>query len=528
MQTNISFSKFSGLPLKVKLVLPVLILAFILISHCMVKILDLSEKFDYAFFTTELLIVVFLWYMTYNRIQKPVSSLIASPELEPYIDLEIKKGELQHLTLVMYKLLNENKMASDFTRKIEEGNFAWSLQTEQKSSLFEALEVLQKKLKTLADEDKKRMWASEGLAHFVDILRSHNHNLDKLAEQLIASLVKTLKANQGGLFYLNTDVEDEPFLELLSCYAYDKKKYLTKRIEIGQGLTGQAVLEKDTIYMSEIPQGYLSITSGLGEATPKYLLIVPLKSNDNVEGVVELASFNPFEAHEIAFVEKLSESIASNISSMRINERNKKLLDESLQQAELLRQQEEEVRQNLEELTATQEEMERKGKEMEQLLADYMKKEEELSRRMKEIEANKKEIKSLTKISESSTMLMELIDLVPYPIFVKNEKQEYVMVNESQARLFSISKEELIGKTDADLVSDIYELEVINNTDRKVLSERIAFELPEQEITHSDGTRKVLVTHKIPFISEIDGTVNILGVSIDNTYKKIVEENMVE
>ena len=115
--------------------------------------------------------------------------------------------------------------------------------------------------------------------------------------------------------------------------------------------------------MKRVPQNYVLITSGLGEASPAEVLIVPLKVNDCIEGIIELASFNEFADHEIAFVERLAENIASSISSVKINARTKQLLEASQQQAEELRSQEEEMRQNMEELAATQEEMGRKEQE---------------------------------------------------------------------------------------------------------------------------------------------------------------------
>jgi PAS domain S-box-containing protein len=177
-----------------------------------------------------------------------------------------------------------------------------------------------------------------------------------------------LDACQGGLFLLNEDEDNKKYLDLISAFAYDREKYFEKRIEYGDGIVGACAIEKETIYMTDLPQDYIEITSGLGGSNPDSLLVVPLKIEDQVYGVIEIASFNKFENYQIEFVEKVAQNIASTIQSVKVSIQTKELLEKSQQQSEEMAAQEEEMRQNMEELQATQEEAARKGAEMGSLI----------------------------------------------------------------------------------------------------------------------------------------------------------------
>ncbi|MEM6524142.1 MAG: PAS domain-containing protein [Bacteroidota bacterium] len=265
------------------------------------------------------------------------------------------------------ELMRKNiDQSTKFSEQIANGKFDFQFDQEvQNNRLFVELSHMRKKLMEVAEEDRKRNWTTEGLALFGEILRSNQNNLKQLGDEIISSLVKYLNANQGSLFVLNdNNKDDEPSMELLACYAWERKKFLEKKIGRGQGLIGQSWMEGDVIYMTEIPDGYITITSGLGEANPTSLLIIPLMVNDEIYGILEMASFNELKNYEIDFVKKAGESIASTFSSVKTNQNTKILLEQSQQQAEEMRAQEEEIRQNMEEMQATQEEMRRKQVEI--------------------------------------------------------------------------------------------------------------------------------------------------------------------
>lgn len=280
-----------------------------------------------------------------------------------------------------------SELLSDFVKSIREKvKFAQSLGAGKEThnlvplsnddSLANALLDLQISLQKASEEDnkykideKKRAWANEGLAKFSEILRFQTSNITELSDLIIKNLVKYLDANQGGVFAYVDDIPEDAHLDLVSAFAFDRKKYISKRINIGEGLVGTCAQERQTIFMTDIPDGYLSITSGLGESKPRSLLIVPLKTEENIYGIIEIASFNVFESHELEFVEKLAQSIASTFASLKINVHTAQLLEQSKKQAEEMAQQEEEMRQNLEELQATQEESARKEAEIVSVLS---------------------------------------------------------------------------------------------------------------------------------------------------------------
>ena len=270
---------------------------------------------------------------------------------------------------VQSKLIQE---ASEFIREIEKGNLQTQVSYELAADkLGDALVSMQKHLLKIAEEEKARTWMNVGLAKFSDILRNKESlNMEELTNNILMNLVKYVNANQGGIFILEDQNKDESHLKMIACYAYNRKKYLNKKVEIGEGLVGQCFLEKETIYITEVPQGYINITSGLGDAAPKAVLISPLLINDKIFGVIELASFEEFQPYKIEFINRLSENIASSIKNVKDNAQTLMLLTASQEQAEELRAQEEEMRQNMEELQTTQEEIVRKSEEIARAAAE--------------------------------------------------------------------------------------------------------------------------------------------------------------
>lgn len=341
------------------------------------------------------------------------------------------------------------------------------------------------------EEERKRKWASDGVANVAEIMRSnHDH---KMYDRLLSFLVKHLDANQAALF-IAANENEETVLSLQACYAYDRKKFITKVIFPGEGMVGQCFLEKSSIYITHLKKDYINITSGLGNASPKVLLIVPMLVNEDVQGVIEIASFNAFEKFRIEFVEQVAAIMASTVNTIKIAERTKKLLEQAQLQTEQIRTQEEEMRQNIEELTATQEEMRRKESHL-----------------------------------QAQTDLMEfIIDNIPFPVFIKDEHGCYVLVNKAEAQIFNEPKSAIIGFDDSKFVKKKEEMDRIRESDRQIIEENVAVHFPEQIFPLYNGTVKVFKTSKIPFFNKLTQKTNILGVSIDLSEVKRIEWTLSE
>lgn len=216
----------------------------------------------------------------------------------------------------------------------------------------------------IKEEERVRSWSNEGLAEFAKLLRENSNDIAQLSDIILKRIVNYLGATHGALYILE-EQKTRSVLQLVSAFAYDRKKYLRKQLDLGEGLVGTCAIEREIVHIDVLPPEYCDITSGIGSIPPKELLLVPLKTDDALLGVLELASLNVFAPYMVNFARLLSVSIAQTLQQVVTNQRTAELLRQSQEQREAMRSQEEEMRQNLEEMQATQEEMTRRTQEYE-------------------------------------------------------------------------------------------------------------------------------------------------------------------
>jgi PAS domain S-box-containing protein len=474
--------------------------------------------------TTYGLLVAALGLIVLTLVLYYVSKIITSPILqttnvlndmaEGDIDrnkkLKINTGdELEDMANSVNKLIEGLNLTESFAREIGKGNLDAEFKIlGNKDLLGISLIDMQSSLKQAKhteeerkQEEQKQNWATQGMAKFGDILRQNNDNLNELSFNTIRNLVDYTSSNQGGVFILNDNDSDKPFLEMTACYAFDRRKFMEKSVEIGEGLVGRCFREGKTIFMTDVPENYITISSGLGQERPRCLIIVPLRYNDDVLGVIEMATFKVYDKYQVEFIEKLAESIAATIASVRINIRTTELLAKSQQQAEEMQAQEEEMRQNMEELQATQEEMERKRAEQEKLQEDFQ-----------------KEI----------MLLNALMNNIPDYIYFKDESSHFLRISKSMVKLFNAkAPEELVGKSDFDFHTKdnaehfFMEEQEIMRTQQPIV-DRIAHE------KYDDGREQWMAATKMPLFNTHGEVVGTWGISRVITEQKMAEQKVQE
>ncbi len=380
------------------------------------QILDVAMEQKKDRFATQtiilvLSIIVFIALTIYSTmfstktIVNPINSLkstILSMSLGEIKEIKLNEtpdevGEMVAATKTMIKAMKSN---TTFAIEIGKGNYdSEYAPLGESDELGNSLKNMRENLKLNTKKDIERNWITTGMAQISEILRNSQQDSSTLFRDVIKFIVRYLNTNQGGLFAINDAKKEDKFIEMMACYAYDKeKKHISKRIELNDSIIGESIRDLDTIMLTEIPDQYTNITSGLGHRTPNCILIVPLKINDEAYGAIELASFGEIEPYKIDFVEKIAESIASTMSVVKKNNETQNLLHELQSQEEQMKSQEEEMRQNLEELYTTQEQTRMQEQDMLGRLQEMTLKYEDLQEQELKYLAEINQLKKLNKI----------------------------------------------------------------------------------------------------------------------------------
>ena len=301
--------------------------------------------------------------------------------------------------------INKNAL---FAKRIGEGDYVSAFEIGGEDDILgKSLVLMRNNLLANQKKEGDQNWIARGKDEISYILRLHN-NIEELSYDVLVKLIKYIDSVQGALYIYE---EERQILTNLATYAYNRKKYVQQEFRVGQGLIGECAYEKDYIYRTEVPDDYTTITSGiLGDKKPKSLLLIPLTTDEKLEGVLEFASVeDEIPELTIRFLKEVGEIIARTIFNLRINQKTEKLLQEAQQMTQELRENEEELRQNAEEMRATHEELEKSNAKLESKIKEV----QNAQKRLHSLLENASEIisiysseKQLTYISPSVTKIL--------------------------------------------------------------------------------------------------------------------------
>lgn len=395
---------------------------------------------------------------------------------------------------VVKDLRQQDKLLTNIKSNDEIGNLASNFQVmlDKLRSKISQAEERSYQLETYIDGESRRNWHNEGLSIFNEILRKYQTDLNRQGFELISQLVKYTQSSQGGFFVVREDEREGAYLDLVACYAYDRQKYLKKHIQKGEGLVGASWREGGTLFITDIPKDYGFITSGLGQARPNCLLIVPVKSDNQVQGVIELVSFKELTQHEIDFVEVLGEKIATSIISLKSNEETHRLLAKTEQIANEAQQREEGLKKQIQNYEHWVHQFEQK----------------------------------LNSVSEEVFIYQSIISKIFDGMIITNEKFIITKVNRFITKRFEYQQHELVGQSVDILIETDYQ-NIIDLGKRRF---RLSYQSFQQTV-NGKVIDKVGKIHGVEMISgklEIEDQLVYVFLFNEPEYKEEVPETEVE
>ncbi len=252
-------------------------------------------------------------------------------------------------------------------------------------------------LRETTQKNTEQDWLKTNLAKFTRMLQGQR-DLETVSKLILSELTPLVSA-QHGVFFMMEAVEHDPFLKLLSTYAYRERKHLGNKFNLGEGLVGQCALEKERILLTDVPDNYVKISSGLGESTPLNVVVLPVLFEGQVTAVIELASFRRFSEIHLTFLDQLTESIAIVLNTIAASMRTEELLKQSQSLAEELQTQQKELtetnkrlEQQAQSLRASEELLKSQQEELQQTNEELEEQAELLALQNKEVERKNRDI----------------------------------------------------------------------------------------------------------------------------------------
>jgi CheY-like chemotaxis protein/signal transduction histidine kinase/HAMP domain-containing protein len=320
------------------------------------------------------------------------------------------KDLTDNVNAMAHSLTAQVRAIKDVATAVTEGDLTRAITVDARGELDELKRLVNRMIDNLREttsKNEEQDWLKTNLANFSRMMQGQK-DLAAVSRMIMSELTPLVSAHHGAFFLLDQENGDEPALKLVSSYAYKRRKHLSTRFELGESLVGQAALEKKSILLTNVPDDYVQINSGLGEAPPRNIMVLPILFEGEVKGAVELASFNEFSQIHQIFLDQLADSVGVVINMISANMRTEELLEQSqkltqelqTQSAELQSQQEELRRTNVEleaqarTLKASEEALKEQQEELQQVNEELEEKASLLAEQNKKVEQKNDEVEA--------------------------------------------------------------------------------------------------------------------------------------
>jgi HAMP domain-containing protein/CheY-like chemotaxis protein len=298
-------------------------------------------------------------------------------------------------------LTNQVRAIAEVATAVTKGDLTQSIAVEAQGEVAALKDNINQMIANLRGTTRKNTeqdWLKTNLAKFTRMLQGQR-DLETVSKLILSELAPLVTAQQG-LFYLMEAGDNHPeFLKLISSYAYQRRKNLSNRFLLGEGLVGQCALEKERILLTQVPDDYIKISSGLGESKPLDVVVLPVLFEGQVTAVIELASFHRFSDIHLTFLDQLTESIAIVLNTISASMRTEELLKQSQSLAEELQTQQKELtetnkrlEQQAQSLKASEDLLKRQQEQLQQTNEELEEKAELLAVQNQEVERKNNEI----------------------------------------------------------------------------------------------------------------------------------------
>jgi len=440
------------------------------------------------------------------------------------------RGLTENVNQLAGNLTTQVRAIAEVSTAVTKGDLTRSIAVEAQGEVAELKDNINQMIANLRETTQRNQeqdWLKTNLARISGLMQGQR-DLKAVSRLIMSELTPTVQGQHGAFFMADPqegEAEESP-LRLLASYGYKRRKRLSNQFKPGEGLVGQAALEKKSILITEAPDDYIKVTSGLGESSPVNIIVLPVLFEDQVLGVIELGSFHRFSEVSLDFLEQLMETIGVVLNTLIANMRTEELLEQSQSLTQELQSQSEE-------LQARQDELKRSNAELEEQAQSLKSSEELLQAQQEELQQTNEELQQKAELLETQNRDIE----------IKNREIELARAGlEEKAEQLALSskyKSEFLANMSHELRTPLNSLLILS----KLLSDNEEGNLNDKQLEFADtintASRDLLaLINEILDLSKVEaGKMELevtqvpladVGDYIERTFRPVAEEAKLE